>query len=165
MKITARVIKGAGARKQLRNNLGQFEEKLGFRIGVLPEDAAKPHQNPDGSHGPLTVGEVAEIHELGLGVPERSFIRAWFDENQQRIKKDLRNAARALARRRNKLSYRQLLEKLAAKYVIEIQENMLSIPPPLARSTIDSKGHSMTLFHTGHLQKSISYEIERLAKK
>lgn len=42
----------------------------------------------DRSHGDSeeTVGSIAEQHEFGLGVPERSWLRAWFDSQSAGVK-------------------------------------------------------------------------------
>src|SRR5262245_39865552 len=41
----------------------------------------------------LSVGEVAAIHEFGLGVPERSWLRAWVDGDKASIYATLRALA------------------------------------------------------------------------
>jgi hypothetical protein len=35
----------------------------------------------------LTIAKLAAVHEFGIGVKERSFIRAWFDQDKPEIKK------------------------------------------------------------------------------
>lgn len=56
-------------------------------VGIQGSDATK-------DHGGATMAEIAAVHEFGLGhVPERSFIRAWVDENRAAIETRLRNTA------------------------------------------------------------------------
>src|SRR5262245_20440620 len=49
-----------------------------LKVGILEAEAAEEHEDADGA----TVGEIAEIHEFGLGVPQRSFLRGWVDEDK-----------------------------------------------------------------------------------
>lgn len=52
-------------------------------VGVLEAEGAKVHEGgPEGDGTrPVTVLDVATWNEFGTGqIPERSFIRAWFDE-------------------------------------------------------------------------------------
>lgn len=102
---------------------------------------------------------IAEIHEFGLGVPERSFIRAWFDANQDKIKKAIAAAMQQVIK--GKYTKEVALERLGALFASQIQARISSnIPPPLAPSTIKRKGSSVALIDTGQLRSAITYRIE-----
>lgn len=58
----------------------KYPKRVTIRVGILDGDA--PHEDAG-----ITIGELAATHEFGLGnVPERSFIRAGFDEYEQQIR-------------------------------------------------------------------------------
>jgi hypothetical protein len=42
----------------------------------------------------LTVAQVASYHEFGLGVPRRSFIRDYVDQDAEQIRQRLRKVAK-----------------------------------------------------------------------
>lgn len=120
-------------------------------VGIHEADGAVEH---DG----LTVVALAAIHEFGLGVPERSFIRAWFDENQDRAKEALRRLLVSVIE--GKRQPDQAVELFAQWAVGELQARIArGIAPGLAESTIAAKGSSVPLIDTGQLRSSISYEI------
>lgn len=120
-------------------------------VGIHEADGAQEH---DG----LSVVALASIHEFGIGVPERSFIRAWFDENDVRAKEALRLLLVSVVE--GKRQPAQALELFALWAVGEIQARMArGIPPALAARTIADKGSSVPLIDTGQLRSSISYEI------
>jgi len=120
-------------------------------VGIHEEDGAH-------DHGGMTVVDLASIHEFGLGVPERSFIRAWFDENEDRAKEAMRRLLVSVLEGKNKPE--QAVEKFALWVVGEMQARIArGIAPALAESTIASKGSSVPLIDTGQLRSSISYEI------
>ena len=124
-------------------------------VGVLGGDAGKSHEDSD-----LTVGEVAEIHEFGLGTaPRRSFLAGWVDEKKDEITNVIIRGARAVASR--KLTRVALLEQIGSWAVGSIQERISNgIEPPLAEQTIKRKGSSVPLIDTGQLRASISYRVE-----
>ncbi|MEY4507947.1 MAG: hypothetical protein RLZZ450_69 [Pseudomonadota bacterium] len=123
-------------------------------IGVQGEEATMQHPNTD-----LSVGELAAVHELGLGVKERSWLRSWFDQNQARIQAETRAALAQVAVRR--VSRKQALEELGYRWTDEIRENiqMGRITPPLAQATIDAKGHDIPLLESGVLMNSITFRL------
>lgn len=109
--------------------------------------------------GGLTIAELGAIHEFGLGVPERSWLRAWYDENQAEIADDLRKAGRGILLGR--FTRERILEILGLKYVGQIQARIArNIPPPLAASTTKKKGSSVALIDTGQLRSAITHLLE-----
>jgi len=139
--------------------LSRLLEGGALKVGVLAEDAAEAHEDENGEPTDLTVGEIAEIHEFGLGVPRRSFLAGWADDNGEQIRTVVIRGGQALARGKIS-SIDQLLEQLGTWAVGSIQARMAtSIPPPLEPETIRRKGSSVTLIDTGQLRSSISYEV------
>lgn len=122
-------------------------------VGVFSQDA---HPDAEG----LTMVALATIHEFGLGnVPERSFLRAYVDENEARIRK----AAGALMQsvvegRRTK---EQALDALGLWMVGQVQKRIADgVPPPNAESTIAQKGSDTPLIDTGALRTAIKHKVD-----
>lgn len=141
-------------------------------VGVQGEKAAEVHSGgqPSGfaelpardrQAEPQTVAEIANEHEFGLGVPERSWLRAWVDENQPMIRNDLRRAAMRILE--GKLTIQQAADLLGSKYVASIQTRIANgIAPANAPSTIERKGSSTPLIDTGQFRSAITYIMEQL---
>jgi hypothetical protein len=140
-----------GAAKLLARLIG--EGALAF--GVLQADAGQTYGESD-----LTVGEIAEIHEFGLGsAPRRSFLADWADENKAEIENVVVKGGRALARGTVQ-NATQLLEQIGGWAVGSIQTRISNgIAPPLSAETIKRKGSSVPLIDTGQLRSSITYEV------
>jgi hypothetical protein len=125
-------------------------------VGVLEG----PGSQPDGD-GSIRIIEVAVFNEFGTAtIPERSFIRAWFDENEAGLRQDLVKLMQSVIRGQRTAD--QVLELLGQRCVGQIQERMAAgIDPENAPSTIARKGSSTPLIDTGALRSSISYRVER----
>lgn len=108
----------------------------------------------------ITIGELAAIHELGLGVPERSFLRSWLDENQDQMLAD----ARAMMQRmvKGQVTRERALELLGVRWQSAIQRRILQggITPELSEQTKKRKGSSTPLLDTGQLVSAITYVVE-----
>lgn len=127
--------------------------KLVVAVGVLGDKASKTYE--DG----VTVSDVASFHEFGIGVPERSFLRAWFDAHVEANKEFARRLARA--RLAGAIDVRRSLELMGARAVAGIQERIAqNIPPPLAPTTVARKGSSVALIDTGQLRSSITWRVQ-----
>lgn len=128
------------------------------RVGVL-DDA--PKRESDGASGPLSLLEVAAIHEFGApaaGIPQRSFIRATADERRTDI--GALQAALAEQVAAGKASPEQALELMGAKVASMVQAKINSgIAPPLAPETVARKGSSQPLVSTGQLKSSITWKV------
>ncbi len=129
-------------------------------VGVQGKEAAEPSKdNPE-----LTVGAVATFNELGLGVPERSFLRDWADQHKEEIQEDLRKVQRAVLA--GKMTAERGLQILGLKYVGQIQTRIANgIAPPNAESTIRQKGSSVPLMDRGQLRSAITFLLEDLRKE
>ncbi len=123
-------------------------------LGII-DKAEFPHPSSD-----LTIGELAAIHELGIGVPERSWLRSWIDGNLTYIQASSAEAWQKIAT--GQLSRKDALDRLGRDWANQIQENILqgNIMPPLAASTVAKKGHATPLIDTMTLIEAIDYELK-----
>lgn len=123
-----------------------------FTVGIHEAEGDQAHENEAG----LSVLEVAMFHEFGLGVPRRSFISDWADENEERHKAQIRAMAKAVVAGKVE-SVEMGMMRLANLYAGEVQKRIAdNIPPPLAQSTIDQKGSSVALINTGQMRSSVA---------
>lgn len=145
-------------------------QKPKISVGILEKDGAQEHK---GEHD-LTVLEVAIWNEFGVDaegvdkngkpyhvkIPPRSFIRAWVDENQERIREAMHRLMESVVA--GKRTKEEALELLGQWCVGQIQARIAQgIPPPNAPSTIAAKGSATTpLINTGQLRSSVSYRVE-----
>jgi hypothetical protein len=112
----------------------------------------------DGDDGPATVAQVAAFNEFGLGVPERSFLRATFDGKRKELE------AAAMAEVRGVLEGRQdvtkALSRLGLRAAADVQATITELrEPPNAPATIKKKGSSKPLIDTGRLRASVDFEV------
>ena len=121
-----------------------------FKVGVFSSAPA-----PEGGGG--SMAELASYHELGAGVPRRSWLRDWVDTDP-RIKK-LLNGVPLKARTTQELE--KQIAQVAGAFVGFIQQRIANgIQPANAPSTIAAKGSSTPLIDSGQFRTSITYEIE-----
>lgn len=124
-------------------------------IGVQGKEADEKYEDSD-----VTVGYVAKIHELGLGVPKRSWLLSHLDANEGRMKREAGALMRAvLARRKTR---NQALIEMGFKWTKEIRDQVAEgrvDGPPLAQSTRDKKGHGIKLVETYRFHNAITYKV------
>lgn len=107
---------------------------------------------------PMTVGELAAIHEFGLGVPQRSFIRGYFDAKSA----DILSALNASWQARNPndallTALRITMAQTAVKARDGMKQYINERPfKANAKRTIKRKGSDLPLVDTGVLKSSIS---------
>jgi hypothetical protein len=130
--------------------VGALSSPIGVKVGVLED---KPYD--DG----MTTADVALIHEYGLGdVPERSFLRAWVDENQQAIEARLKREVEGALF--GKQTAQQAMERFGLWAVGEVKKRIIAgIGPALAAETIARKGSSTPLVDTGQFLSSITHQV------
>lgn len=165
--------KDKGYQKLLKRLLAKEPKEVS--IGIFSAEAEQPHEEPDRFIGPqeetfgpekpkavsaLTVGDIAEIHEYGLGNnPERSFIRAWVDENPGKIKVAMTRLMVSVVK--GKRDKGQALDAFGLWAVGQMQKRIASgIAPPLTAATILKKGSTIPLIDTGQLRASITYQVK-----
>lgn len=125
-----------------------------LRVGILEEKGSeKAEGSPD-----VTVADVATFNEFGLGVPERSFIRRWYDDQLEENKRKFRALqARVL---RGEITQELAFKQLGLVFVGDIQKRISGgIPPENAESTVERKGSSVPLIDKGQLRSSVSFEV------
>lgn len=124
-------------------------------VGVHAAEGGNTH-----SEG-LTVGDIGTFHEFGTQtVPQRSYIRAWFDERQDFIASTLRTQFAAVVA--GKRPVEQAAERVALALEGDVKQRILeNIPPPLKPATIKRKGSSLALVDTGALRNAIRAVVKR----
>jgi len=135
--------------KALVRRVRQGSRGGAVKVGVL---------SGSGSNAGVSVVDVASIHEFGLGThPERSFIRAWADQDRSEHEAVERRLAESVVKGSN--THPEALEKLglvlAASAQKFIQDGRVS--PPTVKQGGDG---NTTLIDTGQLVSSISHEVE-----
>lgn len=110
----------------------------------------EPHKGSD-----MTLAELGNIHEFGLGVPKRSFIRSTMDKNNAKYARGLAGAVATIASP-TPGDYRRQLKRLALVIEGDVKKAISDgIPPPNAPSTIARKGSSKPLIATGQLRAGV----------
>jgi hypothetical protein len=136
-------------------------QKIKGRLG----DAGKHHlvagiigatDQRDG--GEFSNVQIGTVHEFGLGVPERSFLRATVDERSTFYRRLVKKLMQRALDMKGTVSeaLRILGEQMKADIVRRIDRG---IDPPLHPATIAAKGSSKPLIDTGQLKQSITYEV------
>jgi len=134
--------------------LKRFAGKSSANVTVgVHEDATYPDGTP--------VAENAARQEFGLGPPRRSFLADYVDENEQKLKDDLRKIGEAVVQGKV-ASIEQGLERFGLHVVGGIQQRISDgIPPENADSTIARKGSSTPLIESGILRTSIAHKVNK----
>lgn len=126
------------------------------RVGIQgPEANQQGERNP----GP-TNAELAAIHEFGIGVPQRSFLRSTFDEERKKYLRVMRKGFRSVVDGKRKLA--SVFLEVGETYRKDVIKKIKSrIPPPTKiRQGRDEKGQfakkDPPLIDTGTMVGSIS---------
>ena len=147
------VDRGAdGLVKAAREAMGDWS----VRVGIMGSEAGAAHEEAVG----MTVAEVAEKHEFGIGVPRRSWLLDYVDATEEMARRRLRSVLEAVTQRKAPLA--PGLEQFGQITVGEIQQRIADrIDPPLSEATIAAKGSDVPLINTGQLRSSITYVVLR----
>lgn len=131
--------------------------RVEITVGVHSDDANHTHGNGEG----LTIGDIATFHEFGTQtVPQRSYIRAWFDERQDFIANALRTQFQQVLD--GKRPIEQAAERAALALEGDVKQRILeNIPPPLSPVTVKRKGSSLALVDQGILRNAIRAIVKR----
>ena len=128
-------------------------------VGIHAAEGAEPHKDAPGQ----TVAEIGGYHEFGFGVPRRSFIADWFDQNYQENHDALFKVVKPAFTKPEYLD--TALTRFAAWAVGQVQARRAAgIMPELAPSTLKQKarhGHAkeVPLINTGQMRASIRGRI------
>ncbi len=142
---------------------------VSLSVGIHADAGAKPYtprpkktdRTKKGATAgpPITLVELGEIHEFGLGVPQRSWLGDWFDEGQGTMKQQLHGVCVAVLKEKIE-SFDQGLEQLGNLYVAQIQKRIAQgIEPANSPITIAMKGSSVPLIDTGQFRGAITYKV------
>lgn len=145
--------------KKLRGNAQAIAKQPGVTVGVHAAEGARAETSRNGADA-ATVLDVAYWNEFGLGVPERSFIRAWFDE----AKPENLALAQTMLKRilHGSISLDDALAQMGALFAGRIQQKIAQgIPPPNAPATIALKGSSTPLVDSGQLRQSVTWKASK----
>lgn len=140
--------------------LGTGLEKARVKVGILEGKGGEAEHGESG----MAIIEIAAVHEFGSvdgRIPERSFLRRTFEEQQDELIKFQSKIAVAVVNQR--LSIEQGLGQLGLWAQAAIKRTITGdppIPPPLKPATIARKGSDRPLVDTGQLLNSIQWELE-----
>lgn len=134
---------------------------LQVSVGVHAAQAGEAEKDSE-----MTVGEVAAIHEYGLGVPQRSWLRGFVDENRPKLERML------VATNRQVAAGKMTPEIAMARFGLAVQGMMRErvvngINPPLQESTKRRKQEltggpkDTPLILWGQLLSSILHEVSK----
>jgi hypothetical protein len=137
-----------GAKALLKRLRAVADKPPSLTVGIHDEEGSAEH-----SDGGTTVADIGTFHEFGLGVPQRSFIRDWVDENEADIAKVQEKLGVAILK--GKVAPEQALERLGVYAVGSIQQRMTQ---GIGEAKAD--GSPATLIDTGVLRSSITYKVE-----
>jgi hypothetical protein len=138
----------------------KWPKKATIRVGCLGPDQYHPPEPGTKQKGGITIKGLFETHEFGLGnVPERSMIRAGFDELHEQIE--------AIALEQMQIDPLLGAERTAIKAAAMFRNRVAAgLQPDLAGSTIKSKERRgikppyKPLIETGVLRSSIVGDAE-----
>jgi hypothetical protein len=142
--------------KALVKRIGEGTGGRAVTVGVHDGEGGAP-----AGGGSLSVADVASVHEFGLGTaPERSFVRAWEEENTAKNADVFRKLAESVVKGANTVD--TALDKAGLYFAASMQKRIQSggVQPPLSQATINRKGSSTPLIDTGQLVSSITHKVE-----
>jgi hypothetical protein len=110
-----------------------------------------------------TVADIASWAEFGIGQPERSWLRAWFDGYKAKSYAEIFKVMKAVLMGKRGLD--QGLNVLGQRFVGLVQVRISrGIDPPNSPVTIALKGSSKPLIDTGQFRTSITYTVRLRAR-
>lgn len=131
-------------------------------VGVHSADGSEVEEGSE-----LTVAEIAAIHEFGLGVPERSWLRAFVDENREQLGDMLATTAKRIAEGKQPADVAMNRFGLAVVGMVK-KRIVAGIEPGLAESTKLEKmrvtggnAKDTPLIRFGQFISAIAHEINR----
>ena len=124
---------------------------LDVSVGIHEDKGAE-------DHGGKTTAQIGAIHEFGLGVPMRSFVRGYMDENTDTI---VQMQDAALGRILDGADPRAEAGRLGLRLESGMRERILArINPPLAASTKRRRGeNAVPLVDTSQLLGAIRSKV------
>lgn len=138
MRLRGHVSVNPDVVRRVRERLDQIQKRIPVHrisIGIHGGEGMKLNYRGEETNTPLM--QVALAHEFGLKVPERSYIRGWFDSNRSRLPRELAHAER-MAFRGNP----EAVTQLALRWQAELKEWVRSRAagfPPLRPATVAAR--------------------------
>lgn len=131
-------------------------------VGIHANKGGEPHSAPArGAAGVVRVAvvDVAIWNEFGMGVPERPFLRGWFDATSRQNGETMKTLAQSAIKGTRTIE--QALEVCGARLVGELQQRIARGEGVLPNSpkTIYLKGSSVPLVDTGQMRASLTYRV------
>jgi hypothetical protein len=130
-------------------------QAMQVRVGLHGEEGAETHEGSN-----LTISAIAAFHEFGYGVPRRSFLGDWFDQNVDRNQQIISTIYKQAIHGQDYEP--EFLRQIGAVFVGDVQRriSMGLVTPPLSAARIKAKGSSIPLIHTGQLRSSLRYTFK-----
>lgn len=136
-----------------------MRDKPALEVGIVGDEAQNPH--PSSKTGE-TIAQIAARHEFGIGVPERSFLRATFEANKRTYQglmvEGLADELLSSIKQRRAFDAKSAasMKRLALVMEGDVKKRIAAgIPPPNSPRTIKRKGSSTPLIDSGVLRRSI----------
>lgn len=138
--------------RKITKSLDEYS-KLKIEIGYYGQDGEYENGTP--------ISAVASWHEFGTtNMPQRSFMRSAFRENERVIKRATVDATRELMAGKIKpVRAASLIAHVMAKAVYTKLVHASSWATPLADSTVAAKGHARILYETGLLRDNLTWRV------
>jgi hypothetical protein len=151
-------VKDHGA-KRARALLKQ--RRLELWVGVLRDQAQQQHESGN------TIGQIAYWMEKGTGmgpggIPARSWLFDWLDENGKKITQQLAADTARVLYGKPPESEKKALSKRGGEYRRSVWFRIRDVPgywKPLKPETIKKKGHAAPLIEYGEFINAIRWEI------
>jgi hypothetical protein len=143
----------------------RFAHGARVTVGIHEAESAEGKKEPEGTSRTSLI-EVAEAHEFGLGVPQRSFVAGAVDDNESEFQAKLTEGLKASAQPGGR-GPEQTLERFGL-YVVGVMQQRIAdgIEPELAEKTKRQKqrrtgeAKDTPLILTGQLRSSIRSKLE-----
>lgn len=109
--------------------------------------------------GGINMAGLAAVHEFGIGVPERSFLRSAIIENQGQISDLVAQGVKSYLNQGKQIDL--MFYDRIGLFASNLVKDKIAKGPfkPLKDATIKRKGSSLPLVDTGQLRQSISWEV------
>ncbi len=136
-------------------------------IGLIGSDAEAKHKDAPR----FSVAAIGAIHEFGVDeppvkIPQRSWLRAPFDENRRKYEVLLARLTRSMILGGKGMTMERALGIVGLIAEEDIRKAIRNkIPPPLKTATIRAKGSDVPLIDSGQLIQSITHLVVANAEK
>jgi len=132
-------------------------------VGIHAREGSELKIDYKGAQTPETVIEVALCHEFGIGVPQRAWLRSWFDSNLARLREEATAAMRA-----ERDGDKGAVQAAAAKWAEEVRTWVQSGEAPLVDLADMTKAErrraglsdAPPLFATGQMMNAVTAKVD-----